>query len=389
LKHELPRRADVVIVGGGIIGVSIACHLALRKAGTVVVLERGLLGGGTTAKCLGGLRTQFSTDINVRFSLYSREVFDRFEETFGVDPECMPCGYLFLTCDPARWDLLGSTARRLGALGVTVERLPAEALARRWPFLRRHDLIGGCHTPRDGFYGPHEVLTGFARTARRHGAILAENVTVTAILKEARAVTGVVTGDGRRIESPVVVNAAGPWSGRVAALAGLDLPVEPLRRTLFLTAPIGDLPHVFPFICEMDTGFYLKREGAGLILGGPTDAERSFSERVDFAAQEWTAERAVKRVPALERTRIVRGWAGHYELSPDHHGIIGEFPELRGFVCATGFSGHGFQHSPAVGCVVSELILDGRARTFDIHPLRPARFREGDPVPEPLTAFKR
>ena len=139
-------------------------------------------------------------------------------------------------------------------------------------------------------------------------------------------------------------------------------------------------------IIDMDSGWYLKREGKGLILGGPT-GDTSFSQNVDFNAEERTAFESIRRVPALEQARMVRSWAGHYELTPDRHGVIGAFPELENFICAAGFSGHGFQHAPATGRIVAELIVDGRAETEDIHPLRPPRFRENDLIHEPMTAF--
>ncbi|MBU0697974.1 MAG: FAD-binding oxidoreductase, partial [Proteobacteria bacterium] len=180
----------------------------------------------------------------------------------------------------------------------------------------------------------------------------------------------------------------GPWAGQLAAKAGLNLPVEPLQRHLFFTDTFDELPDMFPMIIDINSGWYLKREGRGLLLGGPV-GENSFSHNVAFDAQEWTAAESIRCVPVLERARIVRGWVGHYEITPDHHAVIGAFPELENFICAAGFSGHGFQHAPAAGMIVAELIVDKRARTEDIYPLRPARFRENDLIYEPLTAFRK
>jgi sarcosine oxidase subunit beta len=164
--------------------------------------------------------------------------------------------------------------------------------------------------------------------------------------------------------------------------------VRPLRRQLFFTESFEELPSLFPLVIDLEHGWYMRREGKGLLLAGPQDAESSFNERVDFEAQEWTAARSLHRVPILKRARIARGWAGLYDISPDHHAIIGPFPEIEGFLCANGFSGHGFQHSPAVGILVAELVVEGQAKSLDIHQLRPQRFREGDLVYEPLTAIK-
>jgi sarcosine oxidase subunit beta len=170
-------------------------------------------------------------------------------------------------------------------------------------------------------------------------------------------------------------------------MAGLDLPIGPLKRHLFFTDTFHELPDIFPMVIDVDSGWYMKREGKGLILGGPT-GNKSFSQHIDFDAKEWTAEKSIQRIPALEHAKIIRGWVGHYEMTPDHHAVIGAFPELRNFICATGFSGHGFQHAPAAGMVVAELIANGKPETEDIYPLRPTRFRENDLIHEPITAFR-
>ncbi len=386
MVREVPTRADVVIVGGGIIGVSIAYHLA-KEGAKPLLLERRLLGAGSTGKCAGGIRTQFSTEINIGFSVLSRLAFDRFHEDLGVDPEFRRVGYLLLAGTGSQWDLLKANASLLRKRGLGVETLSPWEIGERWPFLRIDDLEGGSFTPEDGHAGPHEVLQGFAKGARRLGAVLCEGVEVTGIEVTRGHVRGVQTASGQRVKTHAVVNAAGPWAADVAGLAGLHLPVRPLRRQIFFTAPFGDLPHLVPLVIDLQHGWYMRREGRGLLLAGPQDSESSFNEQVDFDSQGWTAERSMHRVPVLERARIVRGWAGLYEISPDNHPIIGEFPELKGFICANGFSGHGFQHSPAAGMLVAELVTRGRSETLDLHPLRPHRFREGGLIPEPLTAF--
>lgn len=388
MQPELPDRADVVVVGGGIIGVSVAYHLAKKGVPGVILLERGMMGEGSTGKCAGGIRTQFSTDINVEFSILSKEVFDRFQELFGVDPEFRRVGYLFLAANEAQWEQLKANARLLEGRGLAPQLLEPHEIKGRWPFLEVGDLMGGSHSPWDGYAGPYEVLQGFAKGARRLGARLVEGVEVTGIRSRAGRVVGVETSRGHFIATPWVVNACGPYAARLASMAGLDLPVKPYRRQLFFTDPFEDLPEQFPLTIDLELGWYMRREGKGLLLSGPQDSESSFNEKVDFDSQEWTARRSLHRCPVLERARIARGWAGLYEVSPDHHAIIGEFPELLGFVCVNGFSGHGFQHSPAAGLVVAELIVEGGARSIDIHPLRPTRFREGDLIHEPLTAIR-
>ena len=386
--RPLPLSAEVVIIGGGIIGVSIAYYLAKKGAGKVVLLERGIMGEGSTGKCAGGIRTQFSTEINIRFSLLSLKVFQGFQAEFGVDPEFHPVGYLFLAAQERQWQVLKETAQRMQGMGLDVELLDPDEIQRQWPFLRVDDLLGGSYTKGDGYAGPYEVLQGFAKGARRLGALLREGTEVTRIHVKKGQVQAVEVATGERVLTPVVINAAGPYAGQVAAMVGLDLQVRPLRRQLFFTDHSEELPSRFPLVIDLEHGWYMRREGEGLLLAGPQDAESSFNERVDFEAQEWTAERSLHRVPILERARIARGWAGLYAISPDHHAIIGPFPEIEGFICANGFSGHGFQHSPAVGILVAELIVEGQAKTLDIHPLRPQRFRERDLIYEPLTAFR-
>jgi sarcosine oxidase subunit beta len=386
--RPLPSSAEIVIIGGGIIGVSIAYNLAKKGVGKVVLLERGIMGEGSTGKCAGGIRTQFCTEINIQFSLLSLKVFEQFQAEFGVDPEFHPVGYLFLAAHKRQWAVLKETAQRMHAMGLDVELLDPNEISCRWPFLRVDDLVGGSYTERDGYAGPYEVLQGFAKGARQLGVMLREGAEVTRIHAKKGRVQAVEIATGERVLTPVVINAAGPYAAGVAAMVGLDLPVRPLRRQLFCTESFEQLPSLFPLVIDLAHGWYMRREGKGLLLAGPQDAASSFNERVDFEAQEWTAACSLHRVPILKRARIARGWAGLYDISPDHHAIIGPFPEIEGFLCANGFSGHGFQHSPAVGILLAELVVEGQAKSLDIHPLRPQRFREGDLVYEPLTAIK-
>jgi len=385
---ELPGKARVVIIGAGLIGSSIACQMGRMGITEVVVLEKGRIGAqGATAHCVGGLRTQFSTAINVRYSLASRRIFRNFADEFGVSLDFSPDGYLFLADSSARWRTLQQTARLMAQLETPVELLTPGEVSRRWPFLQGAPGMGASYTREDGFYGPMEVLQAFVADARKRGVRFYEQTEVAGIKANGCQVTGVRTASGATIEAEAIVNAAGPWAGRVAALAGVDLPVQPLQRHLFLTGPCEPLPAVFPMIFNLDSGWYLKREGAGLLLGGPT-AKKSFSDQMDYNAEEWTACESMRHVPLLDQTVIVRGWIGHYEVTPDHHAVIGAFPERGNFVCAAGFSGHGFQHSPVAGRLVAELIAQGQTRSEDIFPLRPTRFRENCLIDEPMTAFR-
>ena len=388
LKRSLPPKADVVIIGGGIIGVSIAYYLVKNGVRKVVLFEKGMMGEGSTGKCAGGIRTQFSTRINLQFSILSLKTFETFKDEFGVDPEFRQIGYLFMAGNQEQWSILKTNAQLIQSMGLQVELLDPNEIRRRWTFLRVEDLSGGSYTKSDGFAGPYEILQGYIKGARRMGAHFFEEVEVTGIQKEKGHVRAVETSTGEKVTTPIVINAAGPYASRIAAMLRLDLPVMPLRRQVFFTDIFQELPHLFPMIIDMEHGWYMRREGKGLLLSGPQDFESSYNEKVDFEAQEWAAERSLHRVPVLEHAKIVNGWAGLYEISPDHHAIIGSFPEVEGFICANGFSGHGFMHSPATGILVSELVIHGQTRCLDIHSLRPSRFRERDLIHEPLTAFK-
>jgi len=383
----LEQTADVVIIGGGVIGLSIAYHLSQRKAGKIVLLEKGQLGEGSTSRCVGGIRTQFSTEINIRFSLESMKTFERFEEEFGVDPEFKRIGYLFLATTDQDVKVFQQNLILQEQFGIAVEWLHPDEIRRRFPYLKMDDILGGTFSPRDGYAGPSEVLSGFAGGAKRAGVRIYEGVEAKEILADKGKVTGVRTNGGE-ISSPVVVNAGGPYASLVAEMAGLRIPVKPLRRQVFVTAPFHLIDQAIPLTIDFHRGWYFRQEVDGFLLSGPLDREPSFNTNTDYEAMVEASENAIYRVPALEKARIARGWAGLYEISPDNHAILGKVPGLEGFILANGFSGHGFQHSPAVGKVISELILDGEATTLDISSLSIERFERGELILEPMTAFK-
>ena len=383
----MEQTADVVIIGGGVIGLSIAYHLSQRKEGKIVLLEKGQLGEGSTSRCVGGIRTQFSTEINIRFSLESMKTFEHFEEEFGVDPEFKRIGYLFLATTDQDVKVFQQNLILQKQFGIAVEWLHPDEIRRRFPYLKMDDILGGTFSPRDGYAGPSEVLSGFSGGAKRAGVRIYEGVEAKEILADKGKVTGVRTNGGE-ISSPVVVNAGGPYAYLVAEMAGLRIPVKPLRRQVFVTAPFHLIDQAIPLTIDFDRGWYFRQEVDGFLLSGPLDREPSFNTNTDYEAMVEASENAIYRVPALEKARIARGWAGLYEISPDNHAILGKVPGLEGFILANGFSGHGFQHSPAVGKVISELILDGEATTLDISSLSIERFERGELILEPMTAFK-
>jgi sarcosine oxidase subunit beta len=373
----LPRAADVVVIGGGVVGCSIAYHLARRGRRDVLVLEREGVGSGTTSKAAGGIRAQFATETEIRFSLESIAVFERFAEEFGVDIGYRKIGYLFLISDPA--DLEGFAARMAlqRRLGVDVRRISPEDARTLVPGLRVDDLVAAVWGPGDGVAGPAEVTEGFARRARELGVRIVEGVEVEAIDVERGRATGVRTRQGE-VAVSVVVNAAGPAAARVAGLAGLALPVHPRRRHIFYTEPFPELPGPVPLTTDRATGFYFRKEMEQLLLS-PGDVEDVGDDRtapVDWARAEETVEKALHRLPVIEKARIAGGWAGLRPLTPDDHAIIGWAPGVAGFFLAVGFGGHGFQHSPATGRYVAEWLCEGRP-SIDLSLFDPARFARG------------
>jgi glycine/D-amino acid oxidase-like deaminating enzyme len=383
----MEKTAEVVIIGGGVIGVSIAYHLALNKVGRIILFEKGQLGEGSTSRCAGGIRTQFSTEINIRFSLESLKTFEQFEEEFGVNPEFKRIGYLFLATTGSEMEVFKKNVDLQKKFNIPVELIHTDEIKTRWPYLKTDDLLGGTFCPLDGYAGPSEILSGFTIGAKRAGVKIYEGVEVNGISLAKGMITGVKTKD-EEIAVPVVVNAAGPYAASVGEMAGIQIPVKPLRRQIFITAPFHLSDSPIPLTIDFHRGWYFRQEVDGLLLSGPLDLEPSFNINVDYEAMAEASENAMDRVPILEKARIARGWAGLYEISPDHHAILGKVPEVEGFILANGFSGHGFQHSPAVGKVIAELIVDGKANTIDISSLSIERFKKGALILEPLTAFK-
>jgi len=371
---ELPRTASAVVVGGGVVGCSIAYHLARRGVRDVLLLEREALGAGATGRAAGGIRAQFGTETEIRFSLEGLRVLETFEEEFGVDPGFRRIGYLFLIGDEA--DLAGFQ-RRVAlqrSLGVDVRVIAPDDARALVPGLRVDDLIAAVWGPNDGVAGPTEVTQGFARRARDLGARLVEGVEVTGVELAAGRVRGVRTPRGV-VATPLVINAAGPAAARVSRLAGVEVPVHPRRRHIFFTEPFREVPGPIPLTTDRTSGFYFRKELEQLLLS-PGDVEDVGDDRaaaVDWRRMEETVEKAVHRLPVVEKARIAGGWAGLRPLTPDDHAIIGWAPGVEGFFLAVGFGGHGFQHAPATGRYVAEWIVDGRP-SIDLSLFDPARF---------------
>lgn len=378
--------ADAVIVGGGIVGSSIAYHLTEAGCRNVLVVEREThQGKGSTGKSMGGVRAQFSTAVNIQMSLYSIPFYASFEERLGHPSGYRAQGYLFVATSDAHLRYLRENQERQKALGLKhAQMLAADDITRMFPQLRSDDIVGGSFCSTDGFVDPYSAMVGFMAWASEHGATLWRGTEVTAIHRDQQGIAGVETARGP-VASRVVVNAAGPWAAEVARMAGVELPVEPLRRMLVPTEPFDQFPHTAPMIIDMSNGFHFRPEGLGFLLAW-NDPGETPGYKLDFdpAFVERILVRAADRVPCFENLAVnpKRAWAGLYEVSPDHHAIIGPVAGVPGFFLANGFSGHGVMHAPATGKVVSDLILRGQTDVVDAHILRLERFAEGKLIHE-------
>ncbi|MBZ5510274.1 MAG: FAD-binding oxidoreductase [Acidobacteriia bacterium] len=373
--------ADVVIVGGGIVGSSIAYHLTAAGCRNVLVIERGTsLGKGSTGKSMGGVRAQFATPVNIQMSLYSIPFYAAFEETLGYPCGYRAQGYLFMATRESHMNYLRANLERQVALGLKTARLvSADEIRTLYPQLRGDDIVGGSYCSTDGFVDPYSAMNGFMSWAADHGARLWKNTAVTEIKVERRRVTAVETTRGT-VQTNTVVNAAGAWAAEIASQVGVELPVVPLRRMLVPTEPFDQFPHTAPMIIDMTNGFHFRPESLGFLLawndpeetpGFKTEFEPSFIEKV--------LTRAADRVPVFENVAVnpKRAWAGLYEVTPDHHCILGAVDEVRGFFLANGFSGHGVMHAPSTGKILSDLILTGSTSVVNPELLSVNRFATG------------
>lgn len=380
---DMPRTADAVVVGGGVMGASTAYHLARKGGKSIVLLERDdLFGQEATGKCAGGIRYQFATEINVRLSLLSLPMLDRFEQELAQPIGLRYCGYMFLLTSEGDVRAFKSNVAVQRRLGVMTEWLTLEQVRGRLPMMQVDDVLAATWHARDGLADPNSVVQGYISGARRLGVTCLAGAEVTGIHVAGGRVRGVLTTGGE-IATPVVVNAAGPWAGQIGAMAGVEVPVVPVRRQIAVTTAIPQLPADFPFVIDFAQSLYFHREGPGLLTGmSKPDEPPGFDQRVDHDWEMTHFEAAMARLPLLADVGISSRWAGLYEVTPDAHPIIGSVPELPGFYCVAGFSGHGFMHGPACGLLLAEEIMDGKAHSLDISSLRLSRFREGKPVVE-------
>lgn len=373
--------ADVVIVGGGIVGASIAYHLVSQGCANVLVIERETsLGKGSTGKSMGGVRAQFSIPINIQMSLYSIPFYASFEEEVGHPSEYRPQGYMFVATNEAHTEYLRANYETQVDLGLkTVRMLSVDDIASMYPQLRSDDIVGGSFCSTDGFVDPYSVMVGFMTWATDHGAELWRGTHLTGMKRDERGgVVGVETSRGY-VATRIVINAAGAWAAEVAKMVDVDLPVQPLRRMLVPTEPFDQFPHTAPMIVDMSTGFHFRPEGRGFLLAWNDPEETpGFKTNFDDAFIEKILGLAAGRVPVFENLAVnpKRAWAGLYEMTPDHHPILGQVADVPGFYLANGFSGHGVMHAPATGKILSDLILRGSTDLVDVRLLSFERFAE-------------
>jgi sarcosine oxidase subunit beta len=373
----MSETADVVIIGGGIIGGSVAWHLARRQAGRIVVLEKEKhTGRGATAYSAGGIREQFSSEINIRMSHYSLDAYACFAEEMGQDIDYKKAGYMFLASSEETATALRRNVDLQNQVGVESRLITPQEAQERVRDLNIEDLLLAGFNARDGYVDPSSICQGYIQRARDLEVEFRTRCTVTDLQMDGDRVTGVVT-DGGVIETDVVINAAGPYLREIGTMAGVDIPAHPYRRMLFITEKFSLSPQLVPLTIDMATGFYFRQEGEGLMIGLANAAEpSSYDTTLDWDYLPTILEHALHRIPTVENAEIGKGWAGLYDITPDHHALLGAFPERPNFYLAGGFSGHGVMHAPAAGRAISEIVVDGAATSIDVSVLAPTRVRE-------------
>lgn len=370
----MPSSCSVVIIGAGVVGASIAWHLTQRGCSDVVLLDGGEPGSGSTSKATGGFRAQFDTDVNVRLSLLSREKLLRFREEVGADPGYEQRGYLWIATDENDLAHLRSSQALQHSWGLSEARMLTDTETRAvQPALGAVTIAGAAYCPTDGFIRPMQILQGYLDGAVRSGARLLAGRKVTGLARNGALLTQ-VEHSGGRISTGCVVNAAGCWAGEVGRLAGINIPVTPRRRCVAIMHPSDLFSDEMPMTIFAKDGFHFRGRDGRLMLLRPGNGDDELDERWLGALLETAAE----RIPAVRELQLdrTRCWDGFYEMSPDHHAIVGRAQGLDNFFLANGSSGHGVMHAPAIGQIVADMILEGES-SFDATRLRPSRFEEG------------
>lgn len=373
LPIPLPSEADVVILGGGIMGASIAFHLAEAGVKNIVLLERNTLGSGSSAKPLGGVRATFSDPGNILLGQRSLEAYERFNETFNTDIGLQQVGYLFLCRSESELAEVEHSTRVQNSLGGSSRMVTPDEAFEINPFLDPSVLLGGSFSPRDGFAQPSKVVAAYAAAAKQLGVTILEHTEVLDIDASGGQVRSLHTNRGT-IRTPRLICAAGVWSTKLGAMAGVDLPMEPVKRQIGMTPQQSKPYPTVPFTLDLSTTLYFHNYINGMLLGiSNEDQEPGFNREFDYS---WVAafdEAAEIVAPSLAHQPLEVGWAGLYENTPDHNAMIGVSGTVEGFMYATGFSGHGFLQGPAVGELVTDMYL-GRETFMDAQQFSADRF---------------
>jgi len=376
----MAKTADTVVVGAGIIGCSIAYNLAKMGASKVVVLEKEkAVGQGSSSRSAGGIRAQFGSEINIKFSLESMKIVEEFKQEVGEDVEFKHVGYIFLASSPQMVDMLEKASEIQRNLGMKIEYFSPEEIRKLYPHICADDVLGGYFHQRAGCIDPDLICAAYYRGARKLGVDFQFEAEVVGFEIDHDRVKAVVTPKGK-ISTPLVINASGPFAQRVGRLAGLEIPALPYRRMIAVTEAFPAIDDGVPMTVDTSTGLYFRKEQHGILMGESDKNEPpSFRTDINWDFFETIVEHAMRRVPLLSEAKIPRNnsWAGLYCNTPDKHAVIGEAPGLQGFFNAVGFCGHGVMHAPAAGKCVAETILNGKSQTIDVSPLNLSRFENG------------
>jgi len=373
------EKVDIVIIGGGIVGIATAYYLAKKGVKNITLLERDImLGNGSTSRSAGGIRQQFSSDINIKLMMAGVKLYEKFDKEVGGHAEFNQFGYLFLAVTPEEVKAFKRNVALQMANGLDVKELSKGEISMKAPYLNIEDVAYGTFCQTDGYADPHGAIQGYWNRCKELGVKILFQTEVKGFKKTGNHLLTVLTNNGE-IQASTFINCGGAWSGIIGEMAGADIPVKPYRRMIFITKPFKEaIPVDMPLVVDFHSGVYMRRESGGILMGlADKNEPSSFNTNIDWSFLEVIIEKAMHRIPILAEAEIMRGWAGLYDTSPDDHALIGKVPNFTNFYVASGFSGHGFMQGPISAKLLAELIVDGNP-SIDIHQLRVERFKEGE-----------